>query len=40
MARYPYLKETILIMNKLTDAGVINRLLNLLFTMHKIKYIR
>lgn len=36
-ACYLYLKENILIMNKLTDAGVINRLLNLLFTMYKIK---
>ena len=35
-----YLKENILIVNKLTDVGVINSLLNLVFSMHKIKYVR
>lgn len=34
-----YLKENILIMNKLTDARVINSLLNLLFTMYKVSEI-
>ena len=38
IAWHLYLKENILIMNKLTDAGVIISLLNVLFTMHKVKY--
>lgn len=37
---YLYLKENILTKNKLTDAGVINSLLKLVFPMHKTKYVR